>query len=96
MDKDPVFGDSVEDEVFSPLPAAHPTHRPDPAPFHQHTVECTVDASNGVCFCGRSVLKCSRSVDPQGLQGSHLNLSQTSAQREYFLRKTGLWTRADF
>ena len=50
VDKDPVFGDSVEDEVFSPLPAAHPTHRPDPAPFHQHTVECTVDASNGVCF----------------------------------------------
>ena len=48
--KDPVFGDSVEDEVFSPLPAAHPTHRPDPAPFHQHTVECTVDPSTGVCF----------------------------------------------
>ena len=48
MGKDPVVGDSVEDEVFSPLPAAHPTHRPDPAPFHQHTVECTVDPSTGV------------------------------------------------
>ena len=60
VDKDPVFGDSVEDEVFSPLPAAHPTHRPDPAPFHQHTVECTVDASNGVCFVEPGMIKTTR------------------------------------
>ena len=64
VDKDPVFGDSVEDEVFSPLPAAHPTHRPDTAPFHQHTVECTVEPSTGVCYVEPGMDKTGRVRNP--------------------------------
>ena len=62
--KDEVFGDSVEDEVLSPLPAAHPTHRPDTAPFHQHTVECIVDPSNGVVSVEPGMIKTTRVRNP--------------------------------